>query len=65
MIAFRADVFVAAFSTTQDPRMRVGFRLLTTRPISRLVSFEDLDSNNIAIKNGMARYAVPASQPKA
>jgi len=58
--SFRADVFVAAFSTTQDPRMRVGFEFNDSSDFA-VGSFEELDSNNITIKNGMARYTVPAS----
>jgi gliding motility-associated protein GldM len=58
--SYRADVFVAAFSTTQNPRMRVGFTFNDTSEFAA-GTYEDLDSNNIAIKKGMARYAVPAS----
>lgn len=61
--SFRADVFVAAFSTTQNPRMRVTTDASvfndTTGKVS--VDFENLDSSNVTIKDGMARYAVPAS----
>lgn len=58
--SFRADVFVAAFSTTQNPRMRVGFTFNDSSDFA-VGSFEDLDSNNISIKRGMARYTVAAS----
>lgn len=59
--SFVADVFVAAFSTTQDPRMRLAteFDPETEKPVYE--SFDELDSTNISIKNGMARYAIPAS----
>lgn len=59
--SFIADVFVAAFSTTQDPRMRLAteFDEETGYPVYE--NFESLDSSNITINNGMARYAMPAS----
>ncbi|GAB4382550.1 MAG: gliding motility protein GldM [Salibacteraceae bacterium] len=59
--SFVADVFVAAFSTTQDPRMRLAkeFDPETGMPI--FDDFESLDSSNIRIVKGMARYAVPAT----
>ncbi|MEZ4720650.1 MAG: gliding motility protein GldM [Flavobacteriales bacterium] len=59
--SFVADVFVAAFSTTQDPRMRLAseFDKETGMPVYE--NFDQLDSSNIRIVNGMARYAIPAS----
>jgi gliding motility-associated protein GldM len=59
--SFVADVFVAAFSTTQDPRMRLAseFDEETGNPIYE--DFDELDSANISIKNGMAHYSVAAS----
>lgn len=58
--SFRADVFVAAFSKTQKPRFRVGTEFTDTSMYAN-GTFEELDSNNIRIQNGMARYTVPAS----
>ena len=59
--SFIADVFVAAFSTTQDPRMRLAAEFNDTTGMPIFEDFESLDSSNISIKNGMARYAVAAS----
>lgn len=58
--SFRADVFVAAFSTTQDPRMRMASEFDEEgNPVYD--SFETLDSANVTLNNGMATYALPAS----
>jgi len=58
--SFRADVFVAAFSKTQKPRFRVGSEFSDS---SGYVTgtFDELDSSNIRIAGGMAKYTVAAS----
>jgi len=58
--SFRADVFVAAFSKTQKPRFRVNTNYSGGNDSAEL-DFETLDSSNIRIEDGMARYTVPAS----
>lgn len=59
--SFVADVFVAAFSTTQDPRMRLASEFNDTTGMPIYEDYETLDSSNISIKNGMARYSVAAT----
>jgi gliding motility-associated protein GldM len=59
--SFIAEVIVAAFSTTQNPRMGLAkqFDPETGNPIFN--DYSDLDTNSISIANGTARYAVPAN----
>ncbi len=58
--SFKADVLVAAFSTTQDPRMRIAKEFDEEgQPVYE--NFDNLDSTNVTLSDGMARYAVPAS----
>ena len=57
--SFRADVFVAAFSSTQEPRFRVTTDFSAGDSASLV--FDELDSNNIRIAEGMAKYTVPAN----
>ena len=55
---FKAEVLVAAFSTTQDPRLEVGFKLDTTtgRPL-------DADSSGVSVSRGVAKYSfVPKAE---
>lgn len=59
--SFIADVFVAAFSTTQDPRMRLVNEFDPESGMPKYDDFDKLDSSNISISDGMARYAVPAT----
>lgn len=59
--SFVAEVIVAAFSTTQPPRMRLATSFNDTNDMPIWENFEDLDSSNISLVNGAARYAVPAS----
>ncbi|MDC1221461.1 gliding motility protein GldM [Salibacteraceae bacterium] len=58
--SFRADVFVAAFSKTQKPRFRVNTDYSSGNDSAEL-DFETLDSSNVRIADGMAKYTVPAS----
>lgn len=59
--SFVADVIVAAFSTTQDPRMGLAkqFDPETGDPIYK--EFSELDTSAVKIGTGAARYAVPAN----
>lgn len=59
--SFVADVFVAAFSTTQDPRMRLAAEFDEETGLPVYEDFETLDSSNISISDGMARYAIAAT----
>ena len=59
--SFVADVIVAAFSTTQPPRMRLASEFNDTNDLPIYDSFDNLDSSNITVVNGAARYAVAAS----
>jgi len=59
--SFVADVIVAAFSTTQPPRMRLATQFSDTNDMPVYSSFDELDSSNITVVNGAARYAVSAS----
>lgn len=54
---FRADVFVAAFSTTQDPVLEVSTQLDTGGNI-----LGDPDTSSVSVENGVAIYT---SVPKA
>jgi gliding motility-associated protein GldM len=58
--SFRADVFVAAFSKTQKPRFRVNTNYSSGNDSAEL-DFETLDSSNVRIADGMAKYTVSAS----
>ena len=59
--SFVAEVIVAAFSTTQPPRMALATEFNDTNGMPIYESFESLDTSNITFANGAARYAVPAS----
>ena len=59
--SFIADVIVAAFSTTQPPRMRLATEFNDTNDAPVYENFEDLDSSNISIVGGAARYAIQAN----
>lgn len=60
--SFIADVIVAAFSTTQNPRMGLStqFDPETGEPVYN-GDFSSLDSSAITVKDGSARYAVAAN----
>lgn len=58
--SFRADVFVAAFSKTQKPRFRVNTDYSSGNDSAEL-DFDALDSSNVRIAGGMAKYTVAAS----
>lgn len=60
--SFIADVIVAAFSTTQDPRMGLTseFDPETGEPVYD-GDYSKLDTSAVTISEGAARYAVPAS----
>jgi gliding motility-associated protein GldM len=59
--SFIADVIVAAFSTTQPPRMGLAKQFSDTNDMPVYKDFAELDSNNITMHKGAARYAVLAS----
>lgn len=60
--SFIAEVIVAAFSTTQPPRMRLVKQFSDSNDMPIYDKFEDLDSStNISLVNGAARYAVAAT----
>lgn len=60
--SFVADVIVAAFSTTLDPRMGLSteFDPETGMPVYD-GDYSKLDTSSISISKGSARYAIPAS----
>ncbi len=59
--SFIADVIVAAFSTTQPPRMRLATEFSDTNDAPVWDDFDKLDSSNISIVGGAARYALQAN----
>ncbi|MEX2596979.1 MAG: gliding motility protein GldM [Salibacteraceae bacterium] len=59
--SFVADVIVAAFSTTQPPRMRLATEFNDTNDMPVYDKFEDLDSTHVRVVDGAARYAIPAT----
>jgi gliding motility-associated protein GldM len=59
--SFIADVIVAAFSTTQPPRMRLASQFNDTNGMPVYDDFDNLDSSNISMVGGAARYAVQAT----
>lgn len=59
--SFVADVIVAAWSNTVQPRMRLVSQFDPETGMPVYEDFNKLDSGNIKINNGAARYAVPTS----
>lgn len=53
---YQADVFVAAYSTTQNPSILIG-----EVDTAKKVLIGKGDSSNVKIKDGVGRYEVPAS----
>ncbi|MEQ9186199.1 MAG: gliding motility protein GldM [Cryomorphaceae bacterium] len=59
--SFIADVIVAAFSTTQPPRMRLATEFNDSNGMPIYDDFDNLDSSNISLVGGSARYAIQAT----
>lgn len=59
--SFIADVIVAAWSKTVEPRMRLASQFDPETSMPVYTDFDQLDSSNISITNGSARYAVTTS----
>ncbi len=59
--SFIADVIVAAFSTTQPPRMRLATEFNDSNDMPIYEDFDQLDSTNISMVGGAARYALQAN----